>query len=317
VPIRCRSVRGPPGLSARDAGSVRPVLFGAHVSSAGGISSAIDRAELLGCDAVQVFTQSPRMWKPTTHSEEQIARFRARREEVGIEAVVCHALYLVNLAGADRELHRKSVAAMRASLETAAAIGAEGVVFHVGSHLGRGLATGYRRAVPALRELLELTDERLWLILENSAGAGGTIGRSVDELACLFDRLDGHERLGICLDSCHWWVSGVDVTDPDALDAALAELDRAIGLDRLRCLHVNDAGASLGSNRDRHASLGLGEMKDGLATFVTHPAFETVPAILETAGPDGGYAGELRLLRELHRKGLRRLASRARQPTDA
>jgi deoxyribonuclease-4 len=253
------------------------------------------------------------MWKPTEHSEEEIARFRARREEAGVRAVVCHALYLVNLAGADRDMHEKSVLAMQASLETARAIGADGVVFHVGSHLGKGLAAGYRRAVPALRRLLELTDERLWLVLENSAGAGGTMGRSVDELATFVDRLDRHPRLGICLDSCHWYVSGVDVTDPDALDEALAGLDSAIGLDRLRCLHVNDADAPLGSNRDRHASLGVGVMKDGIGTFVAHPAFETLPAILETQGPDGGYAGELRLLRELHRKGGRRLAARARR----
>jgi deoxyribonuclease-4 len=210
-------------------------------------------------------------------------------------------------------MHKKSVTAMQASLETARAIGADGVVFHVGSHLGKGLAAGYRRAVPALRGLLELTDERLWLVLENSAGAGGTMGRSVDELAAFVDRLDRHPRLGICLDSCHWFVSGVDVTDPDALDEAVAGLDSAIGLDRLRCLHVNDADAPLGSNRDRHASLGLGVMKDGIGTFVAHPAFEMLPAILETHGPDGGYAGELRLLRELHRKGRRRLAARKRR----
>ena len=289
------------------------MLYGAHVSSAGGISTAIDRAEELGCDAVQIFTQSPRMWKPTEHSEEEIARFRARREEAGVRAVVCHALYLVNLAGADRDMHEKSVTAMQASLETARAIGADGVVFHVGSHLGKGLAAGYRRALPALRRLLELTDERLWLVLENSAGAGGTMGRSVDELATFVERLDRHPRLGICLDSCHWYVSGVDVTDPEALDEALAGLDSAIGLDRLRCLHVNDADAPLGSNRDRHASLGVGVMKDGIGTFVAHPAFETLPAILETHGPDGGYAGELRRLRELHRKGRRRLAARARR----
>jgi deoxyribonuclease-4 len=227
--------------------------------------------------------------------------------------VVCHALYLVNLAGADKELHRKSVIAMRASMETAAAIGADGVVFHVGSHLGKGLAAGYRRAVPALRQLLELTNDRLWLVLENAAGAGSTMGRSVDELAVFFERLDRHERLGICLDSCHWWVSGVDVTSPDALDRALEELDDSIGLDRLRCLHVNDAAAPLASNRDRHASLGLGEMKDGLATFVAHPAFDGLPAILETRGPDGTYVGELAQLRELRKKGRRRIASRRRR----
>jgi deoxyribonuclease-4 len=281
------------------------VLYGAHVSSAGGISTAIDRAEELGCDAVQVFTQSPRMWKPTAHAPEQVERFSSRRDEAGIRSVVCHALYLVNLASPDPDIHAKSVAAMRASLETASAIGAEGVVFHVGSHLGAGLEKGLGLVVPALRDLLELTDDRLWLVLENSAGAGGTIGRSVAELAAIFDALDRHPRLGICLDSCHWWVSGVDVTDPTALDAALGGLEDAIGLDRLRCLHVNDADAELGSNRDRHATMGAGRMGDGLGTFLAHPAFQELPAILETAGPDG-YADELRLLRELHRRGRRR-----------
>jgi deoxyribonuclease IV len=288
------------------------VLFGAHVSASGGISNAIDRAEELGCDAVQVFTQSPRMWKPTAHSPDEIERFRERREEVGIESVVCHALYLVNLASPDRAVRAKSVTAMRASLETASAIGAEGVVFHVGSHLGDGLAKGLRRVLPALRGLLEHTDERLWLVLENSAGAGGTIGRSVDELATIVDRLDRHPRLGVCLDSCHWWVSGVDVTDREALGAALAQLDDQIGLDRLRCLHVNDADAAFASNRDRHASLGKGTIGDGLATFLGHPAFQGLPAILETYGPDGTYVGELELLRELHRKGKRRYRARRR-----
>jgi deoxyribonuclease-4 len=190
---------------------------------------------------------------------------------------------------------------MQASMETARGIGAEGVVFHLGSHLGAGIARGLKRAVPALRRLLELTDERLWLILENSAGAGGTMGRSVAELAAIFDALEGHPRLGICLDSCHWFVSGVDVTDPDALDAALEDLDAVIGLDRLRCLHVNDADAALGSNRDRHATLGAGQIGDGMATFLAHPAFDALPAILETAGPDG-YAEELRTMRELYQR---------------
>ena len=202
--------------------------------------------------------------------------------------------------------------AMRASLETAAAIEADGVVFHLGSHLGAGLGKGLARAVPALRELLELTDDRLWLLLENSAGAGGTIGRSTDELADVVDRLDRHPRLGICLDSCHWWVSGVDVTDPDALDEALARLDETIGLDRLRCLHVNDADAPFGSNRDRHASLGEGTMGSGLGTFLAHPAVQELPAILETAGPDGTYVGELKLLKELRRNGRRRRPERWR-----
>jgi deoxyribonuclease-4 len=288
------------------------MLFGAHVSSSGGISNAIDRAETLGCDAVQVFTQSPRMWRPTAHAVEQVERFRARRAETGIGSVVCHALYLVNLASPDRTIRAKSVAAMEATLDAAAAIGAEGVIFHVGSHLGAGLATGRRRVVPALRRLLDRTSDDLWLLMENSAGAGGTIGRSTDELADLLDAVGRHPRLGLCLDSCHWWVSGVDVTDPEVLDGALTELDDRVGLDRVRCLHVNDAAAGLGSNRDRHASIGLGELGKGLGTFLAHPAFQALPAILETPGPDGRGpdAAELRALRALHRAGLRAAARR-------
>lgn len=264
------------------------MLFGAHVSSSGGIWQAIDRAEALGCDAVQVFTQSPRMWRPTNHTKEAIARFRERREEAGIRSVVCHALYLVNLASPDPVIHGKSVAAMRSSLEAASAIGAEGVIFHVGSHLGAGFEAGLERVVPALTELLELTTDDLWLLMENSAGAGGTIGRSTDELAAIHHALDHHPRLGLCLDSCHWYVSGIDVTDRKILRAAVAEIDARIGLDRLRCLHVNDSKAPLGSNLDRHETTGAGLLgDDGLRTFLAHPAFRSLPAILETPGPDG------------------------------
>jgi len=278
------------------------MLFGAHVSSSGGISNAIDRAEQLGCDAVQVFTQSPRMWRPTSHKPEEVAHFRERRAEAGIGAVVCHALYLVNLASPDPVIYGKSVAAMRASLEAAAAIGAEAVIFHVGSHLGSGFEAGLERVVPALQELLELTTDDLWLLMENSAGAGGTIGRSTGELAALCEALGRHPRLGVCLDSCHWYVSGIDVSDPGLLDAAVADLDARIGLDRLRCLHVNDSKAELGSNRDRHDSIGRGLLGEQLGVFLAHPAFQGLPAILETPGPDGhgADAAEVQRLRELH-----------------
>jgi len=289
------------------------VLFGAHVSSSGGISNAIDRAVELGCDAVQVFTQSPRMWRPTAYLPEQIERFRTRREEAGIGTVVCHAVYLVNLASPDAEIHAKSAAAMRSTLEAADAIGAEAVIFHLGSHLGSGLEAGLERAVPVLRELLDLTTDRLWLLLENCAGAGGTIGRSVEELAAVVDALDSHPRLGVCLDSCHWWASGVDVTDPTLLDQVVGEVEARIGLDRVRCLHVNDAASALGSNLDRHASVGEGEMGSRLSVFVGHAAFQGLPAILETPGPDGHGpdAEEVRRLRELHRRGVRNARRRA------
>src|SRR6187200_3530267 len=236
------------------------MLFGAHVSAAGGISKAIDRVEEISGNAVQIFTQSPRMWRPTEHGKDEIKRFRRRRRETRIKAVSCHAVYLVNLASRDETVRENSLSALRATMETADAIGSEAVVFHVGSHLGLGFDDAVELVEPALRELLELTTDKLWLCMENAAGAGGTIGRSIAELAAISDALGHHPRLGICLDSCHWWASGVDVSDSAVLDAAVADLDRQIGLDRLRCLHVNDSMDPLGANRDRHAAMTKGTM---------------------------------------------------------
>lgn len=288
------------------------MLYGAHVSSAGGISNAIDRIEEIGGNAVQVFTQSPRMWRPTAHTDEELERFRVRRKEAKVGAVVCHALYLVNLASRDKEIRKKSRAALRATMETARAIEADAVVFHVGSHLGYGFKDALRAVKPALQELLELTTDDLWLCMENTAGAGGTIGRDVAELAALCERLGGHRRLGVCIDSCHWWASGIDVSDPEALDAALRDVDEQLGLERLRCLHVNDAAVALGANRDRHEVVARGVIGNGLATFLGHPTFQGLPALLET-WPEGGLTPkDIGELRRLNRLGKRRRRAKAR-----
>jgi deoxyribonuclease IV len=287
------------------------MFFGAHVSAAGGISKAIDRIELIGGNAVQIFTQSPRMWRPTAHTEEEITRFRARRRQARVKTVSCHALYLVNLASRDQAVRENSLAALRATMETADAIGAEGVVFHVGSHLGFGFDEAVELIVPALRELLELTSDDLWLCMENAAGAGGTIGRSVAELEVLADAVDRHPRLGICIDSCHWWASGVDVSDPDVLEDALEDLDARIGLDRLRVLHVNDSQTALGSNRDRHELVGKGLIGDGLAVFLGHPAFAGLPAIVETWEDEGDATEDLDRMRVLGRRGRARWKRRS------
>ena len=275
--------------------------IGAHVSSSGGIDRAIDRAVDIGADSVQVFTQSPRTWRPTNHDPASFERFREKRAEAGIGGVVCHALYLCNLAAPDDAVYEKSVAAMRNTMEVACGIGADGVVFHVGSHLGSGFERGLERVVPAMEQVLELCSDETWLLMENSAGAGGTIGRSIEELAAIHERLGAHPRLGVCLDSCHLWVSGVDVTDPAALDGCLDELDSAIGLDRLRALHVNDAAAPFGSNRDRHANILEGEIGEGLGAFLSHPAFQGLCAYMEVPGAgDGVDENEMKKIRALH-----------------
>jgi deoxyribonuclease-4 len=276
------------------------VLIGAHCS--GGVKGALDKAVEIGADAVQLFTQSPRAWKPPTPDPDTYEAFRARREETGIGAVFCHAIYLVNLAAPKDEVYEKSLVAMRSTMEIAGAIEADGVVFHVGSHLGSGFEHGLERVLPAMEQVLEGCSERTWLLMENSAGAGGTIGRSIEELATLFEKLDRHPRLGVCLDSCHLYVSGRDVTDPELVDAVLRELDETVGLDRLRCLHVNDAKTALGSNSDRHDNILDGVMGEGLGAFLAHPKVQELPAILEVPGADdrGPDADEIRKTRELH-----------------
>jgi deoxyribonuclease-4 len=280
------------------------VYFGAHVSAGGGIHKTLDRAEEMGADAVQLFTQSPRMWRPTNHDPANFEKFKAKRTELGLPpgSVIAHALYLVNLASA--KFYDQSCAALQNTLEIAVAIEADGVVFHVGSHLGEGMEAGMERCVPALLQLLELTTDSTWLLMENSAGAGGTIGRSLDELAQLFDACDRHERLGLCLDTAHLFVSGVDVTDRGVLDALVDDVDARIGLERLRALHVNDAAAPLGSNRDRHANILEGELGEELGVFLSHQRLQGLPAFLEVPGVNKGgpNAEELRKVRELHER---------------
>jgi deoxyribonuclease IV len=275
------------------------MLFGAHCS--GGIKKALDNAVGMDADVVQLFVQSPRTWRFPNHDPNDLEKFRERRDELEMPALV-HSLYLVNLAAPDKAIYKKSVDTMRSTMDTACAIDADGVVFHVGSHLGAGFEKGLKRVVPALEQVLERCNERTWLLMENSAGTGGTIGRSIDELAVIFEALDRHERLGLCLDSCHWYASGVDVTDRPALDAALEDVDERIGLNRLRALHANDSKTPLGSNRDRHDNIGVGLMGEGLGVFLAHPQLQDLPVVLEVPGEDGHgpNAAEIRKLRELH-----------------
>jgi deoxyribonuclease-4 len=289
------------------------VIVGAHCS--GGVKRSLDKAEEIGADAVQLFVQSPRAWRFPEHDTDDLARFRERRKELKLAGAFVHTLYLVNLASPDDTVYEKSASVMRSTMETACAIEADGVVFHVGSHLGAGFEEGLKRVVPALESVLELCSEQTWLLVENSAGAGATIGRSVDELATIVDRLGRHPRLGICLDTCHLWVSGYDVTDADAVDALMAEVDARIGLDRFRVLHVNDARDGLGSNRDHHANIGEGTIGDKMAAMLGHPAVRNLPAVLEVPGPDdhGPDAAEIAKLKALYKKAAARYRRRQKR----
>jgi deoxyribonuclease IV len=263
------------------------MLIGGHVSTAGGLVAAHERGVERGMDAIQVFNQSPRMWRPTSWKEPDIAEFRSRMKSGPIKSVVIHAVYLINAATKDREMRKKSLASLKHALRVGDAIGADGVVFHPGSTLGEPLEEAMERVGEAIREVLA-ESESCPLLLEDTAGAGGTLGRSFEELAGLLDAAGGGERLGICLDSCHLLASGYEVRTHEGLEAVLEECDRVVGLDRLRSLHVNDSKTGLGSNVDRHAPFGAGELgEDGCAVFFSEPRFEGLPAIFEGPGIEG------------------------------
>ena len=281
------------------------MLLGGHCS--GGIKKALENAHAFGMDSVQLFAQSPRTWRFPDHDPADLEAFRARRQELGIGAVAIHAVYLLNLASTKADFYEKSVDTLSKTVDAACAIGAEAVVFHVGSHQGAGFDAGLERVVPALASALEHCSETTWLCMENSAGTGDTIGRSLEELAALYEALDHHPRLGVCLDSCHLFASGYDVTDRGELDRVLKQLDRDIGLDRLRCLHVNDSKTPLGSNRDRHDNVGEGLMGDKLGVFLSHPALQGLPAVLEVPGTDGHGPDkkQVQKLKRLHTKWMK------------
>ncbi len=282
------------------------VIAGAHISSAGGLHNVPGRMHDIGADAAQVFIQSARTWKPTNNRPEDLAALRAARESGDVQYLVCHAIYFINLATDDPALLEKSRSALCNTIDVANAIAADGIVLHVGSHKGRGLEAVLPQVVAELEDALGRLDGP-WLLLENSAGAGGTIGRDPVELAQIITGI-GHPRLGLCIDTCHAYVSGVDVTDPAQLDALVEELDERIGIDRLRCLHVNDAAAACGSNRDRHANVGTGELGKGLAVTLSHPALRDLPMLLETPGAEGSGpdAAEITALRKMHAAGVKK-----------
>ncbi len=284
------------------------MLIGAHVSTAGGLSKAIERGTDLGCESIQIFNQSPRMWRPTKYGAEDFAGFREAMAASPVEAVVIHAVYLINCATRDREMRVKSLDSLTHALRTGDGIGAAGVVLHPGAQKGEPHGPSMKRAAKVIAAALK-DSERCPLLLEQTAGHKGLLGRDFDETAELIELAGGGNRLGLCLDSCHLFVQGYDVTNVDSLSAIVDEADEKVGLDRLRCLHVNDAAAPLGSNRDRHANLGKGEMgKQGLAAFLSEPRFEGLPATLETPGPNkkGPDRKEVTAAKRLRKAGLKR-----------
>lgn len=259
--------------------------IGAHVSTAGGLHTAFGRAEEMGAETIQIFASSPRAWKFRDLKPDVVTMFHEASEQTGIGPVFIHGSYLVNVAGAP-DLVEKSVACLIRNMEVAAEIGATGVVFHAGSHKGRGFDAVIGSATAALSEVLEASPEGPLLLVENSAGMGAHLGASFEELGQMISSV-GSDRLMVCLDTEHCFAAGYDIADSDGIESAVDEFEKHIGLDRLVVVHANDAKVELGSGVDRHDNIGDGHIGlDGFEVIMGHDAFSDVPFILEVPGPD-------------------------------
>jgi deoxyribonuclease-4 len=286
------------------------LLIGAHVSTAGGLVNAVERGVERDCEAIQIFNQSPRMWRPTRYSDADFAAFRAAVDASAIEATTIHAVYLINCASKEPEIRKKSIDSLTHALRIGDGIGARGVVLHAGARKGEPQAASMRRAAKAIAKALAQS-ESCPVLLENTAGMDGPLGRSFEELAQLLDLLDGDARIGICLDCCHLLASGYEIRSEEALGEVVADFDAQVGLDRLRCLHLNDSQIPLGGNRDRHAVLGEGEIgAEGLAVFLSDSRFDELPTLIETGVDDGAPAlQDVELARKLRERGLKKRAA--------
>jgi deoxyribonuclease-4 len=287
--------------------------IGAHVRAGKGLVPALQHGADLGADVVQIFTQSPRMWKPSQYGPEVLAGYRmAQEEHPSVRSTFCHATYLINLASPDPALASKSRDCLDANLATATGMGADGLVLHIGSHRGSGFTTALPPIADALLRALDSVDSIdadagiCPILLENAAGAGDTVGRSFDELAAVIEAAGGDERLGVCLDTQHLWASGVPFVTPASADDVVRLVDDTVGIDRLRCIHLNDSKVEFGANRDRHENIGDGTIgTEGLAALVGHPDLQGVPAVLEVPGDgDGPRREDVDRAREVVARGI-------------
>jgi deoxyribonuclease IV len=285
------------------------MLIGAHVSTGGGLPRAIERGEEMSCEAIQIFNQSPRMWRPTRYSEQNFAAFREAQKQSRVRVVAIHMIYLINPAAKDREMREKSLDSLTHALRVGDEIGAMGVVVHPGALKDDTRANAKKRAVKLIKEALARS-EHCPIIYENTAGSAQLLGRDFDETAELIDKTGGPKRLGLCVDSCHLYATGYDIATPEGMKEMVDEIEAKVGIKQLKLLHVNDATDPLASNRDRHAPIGKGTIgRRGLRTFLGEPRIQGVPAVLEGPGVDGRSPDRKsvqlvrRLWREASRKG--------------
>jgi deoxyribonuclease-4 len=258
--------------------------IGAHVRSGGGVQNAVENALAMGAETIQIFSGAPYAWKRKKYTEAEVEAYKKRVEETGIEPAFIHGLYLVNLASSDDALLARSHDALVGDMKAASLIGAKGVIFHIGSHMGAGYDAKLNQVVEYVRKVVDNTPDDAWMILENAAGMGGALGSKFAELGTII-RESGSDRVRVCLDTQHAFAAGHDLRTRAGLDKMFEEFDRDVGLERLVAVHANDSKIALGGGVDRHANIGEGEIgRDGFVNILSHPAFAEIPFLLEVPG---------------------------------
>jgi deoxyribonuclease-4 len=267
--------------------------LGVHVSSSGEISQSIDRALSLGCNTFQIFISNPRGWRPTIINQTDVDRFKLKYRLAGMEQAVAHSIYLINLASPNAYLREQSIESLIHGLINTQRLGLSGLVTHIGSHQGDGLEIGTKRVVECLDQILSDSTCCARLLLENTAGAGNLVGKSIGEIGKILHQ-SGNKRLGFCLDTAHAYEYGYEIHTMAGLDKLVKEIEKEIGLDNLCAIHLNDSMTELGSNRDRHETYGKGHIGDeALTRIINHPKLRDKPFIMETPEIKNGESGKV------------------------
>lgn len=276
-------------------------LLGAHVPVTGGLHNAPANGRAIGAEAIQIFTRSQLQWKARPVAATEAAAFRDAVAASGVRSVMTHGSYLVNLAALDAVILAKGREAFAADMERCQALGIPHLVFHPGAHMGAGREAGLAAIARSLDEILaNAAAPAVMPLIEVTAGQGTCVGERFSDIAEILSLVQAPERLGVCLDTCHLYAAGYDIATPDGYERTIAELDRLVGLTRVKAVHINDSKKGLGSRLDRHARIGEGTM--GLETFrriVNDPRFAGVPMVVETPGPLAEWKKEVALLRSL------------------
>ena len=265
-------------------------LLGAHVDSSGGLHLAFERARAMGADAIQVHPTPPGFWGSPKLDDARIAAFKDAADKHGRPPFYFHAVYLINLAGDDPAMRQRSESTLAGYLKAADELGIDGVIFHTGSHKGAGFEARLPSITEHLRHVLDRADpQSAKLLIENNAGLGGCVGARFEEIERMLGALDDDPRVAVCFDTCHAFASGYDERTPEAVKTTIDELDRVIGLSRVNAIHCNDSMTGLGSNRDRHANIGEGQIGEaGFRALLREPRLARLPFILEVPGAGGG-----------------------------